>query len=426
VPFAIRLAGSWEVHLRHFTHLSPAREAALFYRSPQEISPSADRLTQATALGATLYAPGTRSDLASVARIQGARGVTSMVFCLEDAVADDELAVAELNVVSALAELDGERSLPWIFVRIRNLAQLRRLLCGASGASSALTGVVLPKFSAHSGAELLAEVASVSKRLGRRLWAMPVLESPEVIYNEGRTEALLAIRSLVDAYPDVVLALRVGATDLCGLYGLRRDRDHTIYDIAVVRDCLSAIVNVCARDAAQVVSGPVWEYFPSAERLFVSPLRVTPFEQAHEAELRTDLVSRDHDRLIREVVLDKANGLLGKTVIHPSHVPAVHALMVVTHEEYTDARTVMDGDVGGVRRSDYGNKMNELRPHRAWAEVVLRRATAFGVLRAGHSFVDVLAAQIESEPLRVDGAAAAGALGSAPSSLARTLANRLG
>jgi citrate lyase beta subunit len=415
------MAGSWEVHLRHFTHLSPAREAALFYRNPQEVAATADRLTQATALGATLYAPGTRTDLASVARTQGARGVTSMVFCLEDAVADDDLDLAESNVISALAELDGEPSLPWIFVRIRNLEQLRRIVSGPSGESSALAGVVLPKFGPATGAELLAEVELASARLGRRLWAMPVLESPEIIYNEGRTEALRAIRTLAEAYPEVVLALRVGATDLCGLYGLRRDRDHTIYDIAVVRDCLSDIVNICGRDAAHVVTGPVWEYFASAERLFVSPLRVTPFEQAHESELRHDLVSRDHDRLIREVVLDKANGLLGKTVIHPSHVPAVHALMVVTHEEYTDACTVMDGDAGGVRRSDYGNKMNELRPHRAWAEVVLRRANAFGVLRAGNTFVDVLAAQVESEPASSSIAAPAAIVAGA-----RTLASRLG
>ena len=385
--------------MRHFAHLSPSREAALFHRSPQEVSPAADRLTLATALGATLYAPGTRPALAQDARAQGGRGVTSMVFCLEDAVPDNELAAAESNVVAALVELDGERSLPWVFVRIRDLAQLRRLLNGPAGRSSALAGVVLPKFSAAAGgAELLAEVATVSQQQGRRLWAMPVLESPEVIYNEQRLEALMAIRALADQFSDVVLALRIGATDLCGLYGLRRDRDLTIYDIAVVRDCIADILNVCARDAAHVVTGPVWEYFANAERLFVSPLRVTPFEQAHEAELRQSLMSQDHDRLIREVVLDKANGLLGKTVIHPSHVAAVHALMVVTHEEYTDACIVMDGDAGGVRRSDYGNKMNELRPHRAWAQVVLRRADAFGVLRAGHTFVDVLAAQAESEP----------------------------
>jgi citrate lyase beta subunit len=404
--------------LRHFAHLSPAREAALFHRGPQEIPATADRLTLATALGATLYAPGTRPALASDAARQGARGVASMVFCLEDAVADHDLAAAESNVVAALLELDGAPSLPWIFVRIRDKAQLRRLLTGPAAGSSALAGVVLPKFSAATGGELLAEVEAAGERLGRRLWAMPVLESPEVIYNEQRIEALGAIRALADAYPEVVLALRIGATDLCGLYGLRRDRDLTIYDIAVVRDCLADIVNVCARDAAHVVTGPVWEYFANAERLFVSALRVTPFEQAHESELRQSLMSQDHDRLIREVVLDKANGLLGKTVIHPSHVAAVHALMVVTHEEFTDACIVMDGDSGGVRRSDYGNKMNELRPHRAWAQIVLRRAAAFGVLRAGHTFVDVLAAQAESEP--------ANAPKIVRSRSARSLASRLG
>ncbi len=386
--------------MRHFAHLSPAREAALFYRGPQDVPASGDKLILATALGATLYAPGSRADLADVARQQGSRGVTSMVFCLEDAVADDELASAEANVIAALTELDGQPSLPWVFVRIRNLAQLRRIVNGPSGESSALAGFVLPKFTAASGAELLAEVAAAGARFGRSLWAMPVLESPEIIYNEGRREALAAIRTLVDAYQDVVLAMRVGATDLCGLYGLRRDRDHTIYDIAVVRDCLADIVNVLARDAAHVVTGPVWEYFHSPERLLVSSLRVTPFEQAHESELRQTLVASDHDRLIREIVLDKANGLIGKTVIHPSHVPAVHALMVVTHEEYTDACIVMDGDTGGVRRSDYGNKMNELRPHRVWAQVVLRRAHAFGVLQPGYTFVDVLAALAESEPPR--------------------------
>ncbi|WP_175087908.1 HpcH/HpaI aldolase/citrate lyase family protein, partial [Candidatus Frankia nodulisporulans] len=113
--------------------------------------------------------------------------------------------------------------------------------------------------------------------------------------------------------------------------------------------------------------------------------------------MRSALVSSDLDRLIREVVLDRANGLCGKTVIHPSHIPAVHALQVVSQEEYADAETILTGNAqtgnaGGVRRSAYANKMNELGPHRAWAEAVLRRARAFGVLREGDTFVEVLAA----------------------------------
>jgi citrate lyase beta subunit len=389
--------------LRHFAHLSPSRESALFHRAPQDVPYSSDRMLIATALGATLYAPGTREELAADARRQSARGLTSMVFCLEDAVADGDLEAAERNVVDSLVALDGDLALPWIFIRIRDLAQLQRLVAGPAVHSSALAGFVLPKFEADSGAALLDTIRTASVTSGRRLWAMPVLESPAIIHGEARLEALLAIRALADAYADVVLALRIGATDLCGLYGLRRDRDLTIYDISVVRNCLADIVNVCLRDTAHVVSGPVWEYFNTSERLFVSPLRVTPFEQAHEAELRHTLVSQDHDRLIREIVMDKANGLIGKTVIHPSHVHPVHAMMVVTHEEFADAQVVLEGDAGGVRRSDYGNKMNELRPHRAWAQVVMRRAHAFGVLHPGHTFVDVLAALAETEtkPVRV-------------------------
>src|SRR4051794_27406285 len=380
--------------MRHFALLDEARRSTLFHRRPEPVGPDSDRLLLATALGATLYAPGTRGDLVAVALRQAALGVTSMVFCLEDAIADDEVALAEGNVIASLRRLSSVAAdqRPLVFVRVRDEAQLNRIVATVQGRSAALAGFVLPKFGEQDGASQLEAVQAGSERLGRRLWAMPVLESPEIIYRETRVDTLLAVRRLFDKHRERVLAVRIGATDLCGLFGLRRDRDLTIYDLSVVRECIADIVNVCGRDGNHVITGPVWEYFSSPERLWVSPLRVTPFEQAHETPLRQELVSADLDRLIREVVLDKANGLLGKTVIHPHHVAAVHALLVVTHEEYADACTVLAGDAGGVRRSEYGNKMNELRPPRSWAEGVVRRATVFGVLREGATFVDVLAA----------------------------------
>ncbi|OAA20570.1 citrate lyase beta subunit [Frankia sp. EI5c] len=391
--------------MRHFSFLDGQVAGALFHRAPQEIVAADDRRLVATALGATLYAPGTRPCLARDVRRQVAAGVTSMVLCLEDAIADHEVADAEANVIAALEDLgqcppacgDGP---PMLFVRVRAIAQMPALLARLSGPGRALlAGFVLPKFGIENGDPALDAVLRGSELLGRPLWAMPVLESPSVIYRESRVAALTGVRDLIDKHADNVLAVRLGATDLSGLFGLRRDRDLTIYDIAVVRDCIADIVNICARGGDHVVTGPVWEYFAQPERLFVSALRVTPFEGAdlvhgsgRGARIRSELVSADLDRLIREVVLDKANGLIGKTVIHPSHVPAVHALYVVTQEEYEDAEVVLAGDAGGVRASSYENKMNELRPHRLWAEAVRRRARAFGVLREGLTFVDVLAA----------------------------------
>ncbi|MCK9902948.1 ATP/GTP-binding protein [Parafrankia colletiae] len=391
--------------MRHFSFLDDAGADALFHRAPREIVPTDDRRLVATALGATLYAPGTRPRLARDVRRQVAAGVTSMVLCLEDAIADHEVIGAESNVVAALDDLGADPPRcgvgpPMLFVRVRAVEQIMTLLGRLSSPARALiAGFVLPKFGIENGGPGLAAVLRGSEVLGRPLWAMPVLESPAVIFRETRVDELGGVRRLMDEYTDNVLAVRLGATDLSGLFGLRRDRDLTIYDIAVVRDCIADIVNICARGGDHVVTGPVWEYFAQPERLFVSALRVTPFEEAdlvhgseQGARIRSELVSADFDRLIREVVLDKANGLIGKTVIHPTHVPAVHALHVVTQEEYEDAEVILAGDTGGVRASSYENKMNELRPHRLWAEAVQRRAQAFGVLREGLTFVDVLAA----------------------------------
>jgi hypothetical protein len=142
-------------------------------------------------------------------------------------------------------------------------------------------------------------------------------------------------------------------------------------------------------------TGPVWEYFSGGERLFKPLLRESPFIQHDERRLRAQLIAADLDGLIREVVLDRANGLTGKTVIHPSHVAAVHALSVVTHEEYLDAGEVLcTGGGGGVAASPYGNKMNESKPHTAWAHRTMLRARAFGVAREEISFVDLLGASL--------------------------------
>jgi citrate lyase beta subunit len=203
---------------------------------------------------------------------------------------------------------------------------------------------------------------------------------------------------MLDKYRGSVPAIRVGATDLSAAYGLRRARDLTVWDVRVVADTIGAVVNVFGRVGADhatdyVVAGPVWEYFPATERVFKPLLRESPFVGHQERALRTTLIAADLDGLIREVVLDRANGLVGKTVIHPTHVAAVHALSVVAPEEYADACDILATDAGGgASASSFGNKMNESKPHTAWARRTMLRAHAFGIAREGVSFVDLLGA----------------------------------
>jgi hypothetical protein len=73
----------------------------------------------------------------------------------------------------------------------------------------------------------------------------------------------------------------------------------------------------------------------------------------------------------------------------------VNALSVVSHEEYRDAVDILGtGAAGGVASSVYGNKMNESKPHTAWARRTELRGRVFGVAREDVSFVDLLAASL--------------------------------
>lgn len=383
--------------MRHFAYLTDAERARLFHVPPQAFTRDDDADQLAVALGASLYSPGTRPSLAKDLQRRSADGVVSAVVCLEDAVADGHLADAERNVVVQLTELArAETEPPLVFVRVRSARQVTDVVAGLGEHAGVLTGFVLPKFTARTGDVFLDAVAQASRTSGHRLFVMPVLESPELIHSETRVEALIEAKRLLDSRRAQVLAVRLGTTDLSAAYGIRRDRDLTIYDVGVVAEAIADVVNVFARadGTGYVVTGPVWEYFGDRERLFKPQLRQTPFAAQDALELRTQLITEQVDGLIRELVLDKANGLQGKTVIHPSHVRVVHALSVVSHEEYADATDILapDQNGGGVSASSYRNKMNEARPHRAWAHRTLRRARAFGVAAEGIRLVDLLGA----------------------------------
>ncbi|WP_407564597.1 HpcH/HpaI aldolase/citrate lyase family protein [Streptomyces sp. 184] len=388
--------------MRHFGHVSPDVRAALFHREPAEFTAGAPPAELAMALGATLYSPATRPHLARDIRAQAARGVVSMVLCLEDSIADGEVPEAEANVVRQLRDLEKQDTggvLPLLFVRTREAGQIPDLVARLGPAARLLSGFVLPKFTAVQGVDFLEAVIKaeqLAEPAGRRLYAMPVVESPEVLHLESRAAALRGIARVLEQYRERVLAVRLGVTDFCAAYGLRRSPDMTAYDVQLVAAAIGDVVNVFGRadGSGFTVTGPVWEYFRQQERLFKPQLRSSPFAAGRAEELRAALIEHDMDGLLREISLDRANGLQGKTCIHPSHVAPVHALSVVSHEEYVDATDILrkDGAGGGVMRSAYTNKMNEAKPHRAWAERTLRRARVFGVAREDTTFVELLAA----------------------------------
>ncbi|KYK10234.1 HpcH/HpaI aldolase/citrate lyase family protein [Streptomyces rochei] len=384
--------------MRHFGQIAPEVRKRLFHQEPCTFTADSPARLLSTALGATLYSPATRPRLAEDVLKQAARGVVSMVLCLEDSIDDAEVPAGEENLVRQLDDLvkRSDADVPLLFVRVRTPEQIPDLVRRLGPAVRLLSGFVLPKFTEERGMPFLEALAAAEAATGHRLFAMPVLESPDLLYRESRVQTLEGIFRAVDKYRDRVLALRLGVTDFCSSYGLRRGPDMTAYDVQIVASVIADVVNMLARadGTGFTVTGPVWEYFRVQERMFKPQLRQSPFLEVQAVELRSKLIEHAMDGLLREISLDRANGLLGKTCIHPSHVLPVHALSVVSHEEFSDAQDILRPERcgGGVLRSAYTNKMNEVKPHRAWAERTLLRAEVFGVANEDIGFVELLAA----------------------------------
>src|SRR4051812_23684982 len=194
--------------------------------------------------------------------------LTAAVMCLEDSIddalvedAEAQLAAGLQEVADAIASGRPRHSIPYLFARVRGPQHLSHLLDRLGPLSHELDGVVMPKASVGGMERFLAIARLAQEGRDRPLWAMPILEGPEIAHRERRLDTLLGLQNLIAGHRDLVPCVRVGATDLSGLWGLRRTRDFTIYDVAAVADVVADVVNIFGREGGvPAISGPVWEY----------------------------------------------------------------------------------------------------------------------------------------------------------------------
>lgn len=368
-----------------------------FVVEPENFDKYTDRELLQYCLGATMYMPGTK-DFAPKILSRAMPGLTTIVLCFEDACPEDQVPAAEENVHKLLdtvstavetGQLDAT-AVPLIFVRIRNLDQFKHFGENLTKHQvKSLCGINFPKFNAENGYEYYAYLKDLNERFGEVLYGMPIIEDPEVAYKETRMAELVGIKKILDKYHDLVLQVRVGGTDFSSVFGVRRGVDYSLYDIMTVRECLSDIINVCGRNNDYVISGPVWEYFRAPKELMFEELPKHGLEDY--LMRRKPLVNNEIDGLLREIILDKANGFIGRTVIHPTHVKFVNAMMAVTKEEYDDACQILGHTEGGVVKGSGGNKMNEIKPHTNWAKKIYNRARAYGVIKNESGYVKLFA-----------------------------------
>lgn len=306
-------------------------------------------MTSPMELGASLYVPATRPDLAAVAAGRKYPALRSVIICTEDAVHPRDLPAALDNLAAALAGLVVS---PRVFVRPRDPAVLRRVL--AMGGADQLTGFVLPKATRRNLPEYFAAF-----RPDDPFQVMPTLETAEA-FDPAEVRCLRDLL-LTDPYRRRLLSLRVGGNDLLQLLGLRRPRRGSVY--ATPLGPVIAQLVAAFRPHGVNLTGPVYEYLD------------------------------DLRGLARETRRDLACGLFGKSAVHPAQVPVIEAAYRVSMREVREAGRVLDPAAPAVFR--LGDAMCEPATHRRWAESILARARVYGVRPSG-----------KAEPVRQTGGGA--------------------
>lgn len=306
-------------------------------------------------LGGLLYTPAVNSSIADKILNDSYECLASVAFCLEDAILESALEKAEKTLIETLDKIQHKDKLPLLFVRVRNPEHLKKMNEILVSYSDIITGYILPKFDMNNGADYINVITKINQNRSKPFYAMPILESSAIADKTTRISQLNAIKELLLASSKYILNVRVGGNDFCNLYGLRRSSYQTIYDVGVVRDILIDIINIFAKDF--VVSGPVWEYF----------------ENNSDEQWAIGLKN--------ELELDRINGFVGKTAVHPSQLPFIFESLKVTSEDYNDAESILSWNHKkyGVEKSDDCSRMNEVNCHRKWAERIKILGNIYGI-----------------------------------------------
>lgn len=319
------------------------------------------------AIGGLLYMPGNNTKIAKKILNGEMPDIKSMVLCLEDSIGDSVVDQAENCVKDTLNRLSNAietgsfsfLNLPLIFIRVREYGQMTRLYEKIGKNLSIVTGFVLPKFNPSNAKNYINEFEQIKELVNSDLYMMPIIESRDAMYKPTRLQNLEFIYNELKSIADSVLCIRVGGTDFCNIFGIRRPISATIWDIRVVADCISDILNIFGSD--YVVSGPTWEFFENKKN---------PSDTLWSEGLK------------KELTLDRLNGIIGKTCIHPTQLPFVQQSLIVLESNYNNALAVLSmtsQSFVGVKKGTTGNQMNESKTHINWAKKTLALAGIYGI-----------------------------------------------
>jgi citrate lyase beta subunit len=313
-------------------------------------------------VGSLLYVPILNYKAISKIVGKGIQGAMSIAFCLEDSIDDSNVNIAESKVIetfhSLLQARNANAKAPLFFIRVRSPEQLIDISNALEDAIGILCGFILPKFDLDNAAQYISAIKTVNGHVDKTIYIMPILETPSIASVDTRQSALKDLKTLLLSNKDYILNIRVGGNDLCHLFDVRVDADHTIYDIGTIRDILSDIINYFSRDF--IVSAPVSDYIAGG-----IGVKSPEWKRKFKDEIKMDIL----------------NGFIGKTAIHPSQLPIINEMFMVEWNDYMDAQQIINwaNEDLLVTKSVFQERMNEKKMHSNWARKIILRADAYGI-----------------------------------------------
>ncbi|MGP8289236.1 aldolase/citrate lyase family protein [Vreelandella zhanjiangensis] len=273
-------------------------------------------------LGASLYVPATHKSLDEILA-EGCGDARSLILCTEDAVAPSNVAWAVQRLIKAFKNAPAQVSF-LRFVRPRNPFVLRQLL-DSPEAMANIDGVVIPKFD-HSTMSAWQDALERNPSLA----VMPTLETPALFREDAAIATLEALKALCNP----VIALRIGANDLLGAIGLKRQPGQTIYDTPL-RSTIERMITLF-RPEGYELAAPV-----------------------------CDLIG-EPDTLSREVAQDIAWGFYAKTCVHPSQIALVEEHFTQSMIRQQQQAEVLLSSTDAVFKNE--GQMLEATCHTRWAK----------------------------------------------------------
>ncbi len=296
---------------------------------------SKHRSIHALELGGTLFIPASHKNLDAVLSGEKYPDLRSVVIDFEDGLAGSDRPEALARVKQSLEKLQENRLLR--FIRPQNPQMLKTLL--QLKQIDNIDGFILPKFGLDNAHQYLSIIQNSTLKT-QHFSFMPRIEGEELF----DAQKLRQLRELLLPYRDNIICIRFGAQDMLRQLGLRQAG--SLYDMLVPAQVIGNLI-ATFKPYGFNISAPVYPDFSDKE--------------GFQNEIRREL----------------ENGLISKTIIHPSQIAPLNQLYKVTRAELETAQRLLAQHDGVI---NLGGKMGEFKTQSPWAEQIMKRAELFDVM----------------------------------------------